>query len=148
LLETSARFRLGVIMRLNWNGKVSSFINASLQAWLRGDVACTDDEGEVARAANALLVYRDMGGGLGFTPDGTVLFYDFESGQVRPVIDEKWIVIAAVSATEKYPELREILPVRPPTATRCVVCSGVGRLVLTPKCELPCGKCFGLGWVT
>jgi hypothetical protein len=135
-------------MRLNWNGKVSSFVSASLQALLRGDVACTEYEREVARETNALPVYMGMGGALGLTPDGTVLLYDSESGQVRPEIDEMWIMLAAVSATEKHPELREILPVRPPTATTCLDCSGTGRQALTPNFTPICGKCFGLGWVS
>jgi hypothetical protein len=74
-----------------------------------------------------------------------VLFYDEQSEQVRPETDDRWIIAAALSAVEKYPELRVILPQQPSTAATCATCSGTGRLLDT---SVHCGTCFGLGWVS
>jgi hypothetical protein len=136
-------------MKLNWNSRVSSFVAEKLDALRRAEhLGPLVDEGEVARTMNALPVYLDMGGALGFTPDGAVLLYDWQSEQVAPEHDEGWMIVAAVAAAEKYPELRAILPVKPPTATTCSHCSGRGKVSVTGSTTLSCGKCWGLGWVT
>jgi hypothetical protein len=129
-------------MKLNWNNKVSSAVSAKLDALLRTG---SDEERtrKVARATNALPVYFDLGGALAFTPGGALLGYDWESEQVAPEKDARWLVIAAVSAAGKYPDLREMLPQRPPTAKACSLCSGTGRVF---PVKAFCGSCCGLGW--
>ena len=131
-------------MFLNCNKIASSCIIAHIHTLLRSDGPASDEERTVARTTNALPVYSDWSGSLAVTPDGEVLFYDSESGQVTPVTDDAWSIVAAVSAAQKYPDLRDMLPDRPPTAKSCGVCSGTGR-------QMPgkafCGKCSGLGWI-
>jgi hypothetical protein len=95
----------------------------------------------------ALPVYKDIGGALGFDSQGVVIEFDWETEQARPTTDHRWIITAAVSAAEKYPELREILPDRPPRATTCSKCLGAGKIALTPTSNFGCGECCGLGWV-
>jgi hypothetical protein len=100
------------------------------------------------RATNALPVYLRWPGALSLTPESVVLLYDWDSEQISPETDERRIIAAAVAAAAKYPELPAILPDRPPTAKTCSVCSGDGRVSLSPKLTLGCGTCFGLGWVS
>src|SRR5437016_5887753 len=113
-------------MKLNWNSKLSASISAHIDALLSSERAVSNEEGIIARKTNALPVYSDMSGSLCVTPDGMILFYDSESGQVTPMTDERWCIIAAVSASEHYPDLRELLPARPSTAKSCSFCSGTG----------------------
>jgi len=133
---------------LKWRELDSSSIVARLNALLRSEQIASDNERMVARATNALPVYFDMSGALSITADGSVLFFDWESEEIRPIKDERWIMIAAVSAAEKYPDLRGLIPDRPPTAKTCPLCAGSGIQSLTPRHETFCGQCCGLGWVS
>jgi hypothetical protein len=130
-------------MKLNWNAQVSAFVRARLDALLGSDEAGSEDECRAARTTNALPVYFDMGGVLAFTPEGVVLSCDWESKQVRPETDEKWIIAAALSAAERYPELGRLVPGKPPAAKTCEACSGTGRMLQT---RVLCRQCSGLGW--
>jgi hypothetical protein len=134
-------------MKIKWSVTISTFISTTLEAVLRGERAASDDELKVARASNALPVYIDFGGALAFTAEGSVLLYDWGLGQISPENDERWIIVAAVAGAEKYPELRAVLPDKPPTAMTCPLCSGRGKRSLTPIFGARCEKCFGLGWL-
>jgi hypothetical protein len=120
-------------------------VRARLGALLDSEQEDTDNQRRAARATNALPVYFGWTGDLCLTAEGAVLFYDEQSEQVRPETDDRWIIAAALSAVEKYPELRIILPQQPSTAATCATCSGTGRLLDT---SVHCGTCFGLGWVS
>jgi hypothetical protein len=132
-------------MKLNWSSAVSALVRAHLEALLGSQQEDTDNQRRAARATNALPVYFGWTGDLCLTTEGAVLFYDEQSEQVRPETDDCWIIAAALSAAEKYPELRVILPHRPSMAATCALCSGTGRLLDT---SIRCGTCFGLGWVS
>ena len=84
---------------------------------------------------------------MAFTPDGLVLFLDWQTEQVEPTSDNSAMTIAAVAASEKYPVLKELLPPRPSTAAMCRQCMGTGKVALTSELKCPCGTCAGLGWV-
>jgi hypothetical protein len=136
------------VIKLNWNNRVTAFVRMRLEALLASEPTDSPfDDVLIAREMQALPVYKDLGGTLGFNAEGTVLFLALDSEQVRPVIDHGWTIVAAVAASEKYPELRDILPERPPTAITCAMCLGAGKLVLTPKLTVGCATCWGLGWV-
>jgi hypothetical protein len=128
-------------MKLNWNDELPSSVRAKLDALLRSG---SDEERKVARATNALPVYFDLGGALAFTPGGVLLRYNWEAEQAAPEKDDRWLILAAVSAAEKYPDLRKMLPERPPTAKACSLCSGTGRVFWL---KAFCGNCCGLGWM-
>jgi hypothetical protein len=132
-------------MKLNWNTAVSALVRARLEALPGSEQEGTDNQRRAARATEALPVYSGWTGDLCLTTEGAVLFHDYESEQVGPETDDRWIIAAALSAVEKYPELRVILPQRPSTAATCAICSGTGRLLDT---SVHCGTCFGLGWVS
>lgn len=135
-------------MQINWCRRTADFVKARLEALLAAAATGSrGEEREIARKMQALPVYMDMGGALAFTIDGVVLSLDWETEQVGPETDESWIVVAAVAAAEKYPELCELLPPMPPHATICQSCRGTGKLLLTPESTFRCGTCWGLGWV-
>jgi hypothetical protein len=131
-------------MKFNWNSKMASAVQTHLEALLRCEQTIFDEERSVAHRTNALPVYSDLSGTLTISPEGTVLYYNSESGEIEPITDDTWTIVAAVSAAEKYPDLRALLPEKPPTAKTCSLCSGTGRQL---KMKALCGKCFGLGWV-
>jgi hypothetical protein len=137
-------------MKLNWNSKISACVTSHIETLLQSEQAmpdeeltlCRREERRFARLKNVLPVYSDMTGSLGFSPDGVILFSDWESNEVKPMTDEGWQIIAAVSAIERYPDLREILPDRPNRAKSCDACGGKGRML-----SVFCGRCHGLGWI-
>jgi hypothetical protein len=131
------------VMKLNWNSKLSKCVSAKLDALLSQQIGSASER-VVARNAHALPVYFDFSGALGFTAQGLVVHYDLESEQTTRIADDRWLIIAAVSAAEKFPELQGILPDKPPTATTCPFCSGTGRQL---QVNAFCGNCSGLGWV-
>ena len=97
---------------------------------------------EAAARTGGVPVHTDLGGVLVLAPDGSVLHYDPDSGQVNPVADDRWRVLALVKAARKFPELQPLRPRRPATAVACPQCGGDG-VVLG---GVDCGVCSGIGW--
>lgn len=108
----------------------------------------------LAQHLGALPIYADLGGYILLRPDGELLFVDIDQDpqDVRVMttsIEPRWRTLALVVGSEKYPELRELLPVRPNGAQDCRTCGGRGRVDPTPEVRgLWCGECHGLGWVS
>jgi hypothetical protein len=100
---------------------------------------------QLARQHHALPVYSDVGGSLFLSPTGEVLTLSHTNGSdtLNPEKDPKWRLMAAVAASEKYPELRSLLPLRRSSAADCAGCGGSGRVAIN---KLRCGECLGLGW--
>ena len=96
----------------------------------------------VAAALGALSVYADMGGALALTPEGEVVHYDFENGATT-IPDQNMQIFARVRAAQRFPELQELAPQRPDSATSCPICEGRGEIVY----GMYCGNCCGTGWV-
>jgi hypothetical protein len=99
---------------------------------------------QIADHHSALPVYMDMGGTLFLTLDGDVLSLHHDDGDIpTPELEPGWRIIAAVAASEKYPELSPLVPERPASATDCSACGGTGRVT---RHDIRCGECFSLGW--
>jgi hypothetical protein len=100
---------------------------------------------DLARLHNALPVYADVGGSLFLSPTGAVLRLSHvdDNDRLSPERDPKWQLVAAVAASEKYPELGFLVPQRPASAPACFACGGKGR---EAQHNMRCGECFGLGW--
>jgi len=96
---------------------------------------------DVARRFDALPVYADMGGTLFITPSLLVLSMKSDEIVLTEESAAEWKFIALVAATERFPELKPMLPARPDGEPDCAVCAGTGRLY-----GARCGSCFGLGW--
>jgi hypothetical protein len=100
----------------------------------------------VVRERGALPVYLGIGGALLLTPDGDILgvAWDSREGPKREE-NPSLRLTAVVAGAEKYPELRPLVPVRPPDAKLCTSCGGQGFVLFSEK-SIRCGECFGLGW--
>ncbi len=84
---------------------------------------------DAVRTSGALPVYADMGGALLLRPDGEILCFPWDSlGEPARESDPGWRITAVVVGTEKYPELRPLLPVRPVGTPDCQWCAGSGRI--------------------
>ena len=107
----------------------------------------------LAQRLEALPIYADMGGNILIRPDGELLFVSIDEdednpGVVTSLIEPKWRTIALVVGSEKYPELRELLPSRPLNAQDCQHCGGRGRIDPLPEIKgILCGYCDALGWI-
>ena len=97
---------------------------------------------DIASRLEALPVYSDLGGTLFITPSLHILSLRSDDTVVSEELSSEWKLIALVAAAERFPELGQLLPVRPSGVTPCEVCSGTGRL----QQSLRCASCFGLGW--
>lgn len=123
---------------------LSSQVGESIRALSR-DTAQHAHDGvrAAARLTGGVPVYWDFGGVLAVTPDGGVAFYDPETGEVSAEREEGWRTLALVKAAQKYPELQALLPERPGAAVTCSHCGGSGTVLG----HIPCGACFGAGWI-
>lgn len=103
---------------------------------------------EVARQLNALPIYPDWSGCLVLRPDGTILFLDDSTGEATEEFDQKFRSVGLVYGSEKYPELKVLLPARPDDANTCEDCRGTGRWFFEEQVQsnIFCGQCSGLGW--
>ena len=97
----------------------------------------------VAVEKQAFLVYSDIGGAALLSVDGRVweLPWDADEAQEASVPGR---LLALVIAAERFPDLREMLPVRPASAPDCPACQGTGRFAGFDN--IKCLECAGLGW--
>jgi hypothetical protein len=93
----------------------------------------------------ALPLYVGWTETIGIRPDGQVVRWSTEDeyAGVRSVEEGKWMLSALVAGTERYPELRALLPERPRDAVDCQCRNhplfGPGKVL--------CGSCGGVGWL-
>lgn len=99
----------------------------------------------------AIDLYGGPGGGHILRSDGVIAKWEFEAFEtpeeykIEP--DPDWCIGAIAIASERIPELRAVLPVRPEGTRDCDDCGGHGFTDLpgAPKFVL-CHSCWGLGW--
>lgn len=103
------------------------------------------DASEESRAENALPVYRDLGGTLLLTRDGTVV-HRSSSAEAVVDADPTWRRLALIVAAERYPALASLRPVREVSSESCSQCLGRGSIDVA-RHAIRCGTCLGLGWV-
>ena len=85
---------------------------------------------------------------LAVTATGDVVGSEFTDFRTRHSVtdprERNWILF---EASQRYPELRHLCPVRQPGDLTCAQCAGTGKLPLPSELDnLVCG-CGGLGWV-
>ena len=93
----------------------------------------------------ALPLYLGWFETIGIRPGGEVITWSTEGefAGTRPVEERTCVVSALVAGSERFPELRQLLPEREPGATDCpcrnhpLVASG----------QVLCGECGGVGWL-
>jgi hypothetical protein len=121
---------------------VSVIIERLIEEYLRNSA---DSVRESARAHRALPVYADIDGSLFLKPNGEVWFQAGESVGSALKLEESphWCLVARLAAAERFPELAELVPIRPAGAVDCSDCEGRGRVL---NDLVRCGVCYGLGW--
>jgi hypothetical protein len=118
---------------------VSALIERLIEECVRNPA---DPLREIARAHRALPVYADMDGSLFLKPNGEVWFQGSEGALALEESPHRCLV-ARLAAAERFPELAELVPVRPAEAVDCPDCEGRGRVL---NDLVRCGVCYGLGW--
>lgn len=102
------------------------------------------------RSHEALPLYVGWTETLGIRADGSLVRWSTENEWpgVREYENAIWVNIALVRGAADYPQLRRLIPKRPPDATTCDACQGAGIIPDLPAHlkDLVC-KCGGIGWL-
>ena len=122
-------------------------------AWLADRIAAYSAESppqlrwlaEFAAQAGALPLYPGWFETIGLRPDGEVVSWSTEGDYpgTKPVEDRYLGLTSLVDAAKRHPELRPLLPLRPPGARDC-------RHLAHPlfaEGKVFCPECCALGWV-
>jgi hypothetical protein len=120
---------------------VSALIERLIEDCLRGS---NDSLAKTARAHRVLPVYADVDGSLFLKPNGEVWSQNADS-PLKLEESPHWCLVARLAAAERFPELAELVPIRPSAAVDCADCEGSGRVL---NGLVRCGVCYGLGWIT
>jgi hypothetical protein len=97
------------------------------------------------RGHRFLPLYIGWLAALGICPDGTFVRWDEDTNAVTPLADGRLRRLAICEGAKKYPELRGLLPNRPPKAVDCDgPCAGTGQIAGLPNMICRCG---GTGWL-
>jgi hypothetical protein len=131
-------------MLSKWNAELAATVAQRVEAILREPRSHPDWKVEASRRTGGLPAYADMGGVIALTPAGVFVSYNPESRTASPVVEDLWQDVALASLVRQYPDLRTMLPERPPHASDCPHCSGSGWMM---DGRLFCRACRGLGWV-
>lgn len=105
-----------------------------------------DRSPDASRDGDAVMLFCDVGGAAYLRPDGVIVVESWDDDALpRVVTDPKQRFAAIVLGSQIRPELRRLLPPRPPHAEDCPACSGSG-LLDHGGIRLTCGDCGALGW--
>jgi hypothetical protein len=89
-------------------------------------------------------VYADLGGVIALQLSGEFISYNPELDTIAPLPEGVWNDVGLASFGRQYPDLQELLPVRPAHSSVCSNCSGSGWMM---DGRLFCRMCRGLGWL-
>jgi hypothetical protein len=90
-------------------------------------------------------IYGGVGGGYMMSLDGRLFEWGLDFDE-REVTDRVRIRLALVVGSKAVPELRRLVPDRPPGAVDCEECRGTGTAVLNEQATWACNPCGGVGW--
>jgi hypothetical protein len=156
-LQTARRYdqvRSCLIIRSTAEGvSVRLAVTLELSAWLANRIAAYAAESppqlrwlaENAAQAGALPLYAGWVETIGLRPDGELVRWSTEGEYLgtKSVEDRYVWLTALVDAAKRYPELRPLLPARPPGARDCRHLSHP----LFAAGKVFCAECCALGWV-
>ena len=114
------------------------------------DQSAPEHRVRLMRQHEALLVHESWTGYLFLRSDGSAFYVDEEepgSDALPGIRDDKRALMAVVLGSERFPELRALLPERSSADPDCPSCGGSGRLPVGGKPHLLCAACGVLGWV-
>src|SRR4029079_2818833 len=104
----------------------SKDLSALIQRWI-DEARRANWPNEVFMGENALLIAGNQAFLWGLTPAGEILCLDTDSVRPpEPETDARHIDASLASASEHHPELRELIPEKPPAVERCSTCGGTG----------------------
>ena len=134
---------------MNLDRERVSAIVRSLLSGLNEDDLHDGEERRLFRSEGALPVGWGLWSMVFLSPEGDVLSIDPGSNEIERSHDLQNLAHVLVSASERYPEFRELIPDRPADAPNCVICGGTGlhHLSLPGMSPPSCALCGGLGWV-
>jgi len=94
---------------------------------------------------SALPLYVGWTETIGIRVDGEIVTWSTEGefAGVGSVHDQTMVLISLVAGSDRYPELRRLLPQRGPGAMDC----GCRDVPLLASHKAFCGTCGGLGWL-
>ena len=128
-------------------------LSSELSTWLATRIAAFADESppqlrwlaEYVVEACALPLYPGWFETIGLRSDGEVVSWSTEGDYsgTKPVNDRYLWLTSLVNAAKSYPELRTLLPVRPPGALDCKHLA----YPIFAEGKVFCPDCCGLGWV-
>ena len=110
------------------------------------------DRRALALRVRALPLYADLGACIAIRADGELISVVNDQDPARPgawtrEVDARWRTVALAVGSWSYPELKALLPARPPDAEDCPTCASTGRWPGPETLAGPvCGACLGLGW--
>ena len=101
----------------------------------------------------ALPLYKNNDWFVAIQPDTTLVKVDDCGDTLRltPLSrDNKWATLALAAGSLEYPQLRQLLPPRPATASNCPHCRGAGFIRISAggsDLKMMCMHCSGVGWI-
>jgi hypothetical protein len=99
----------------------------------------------MARELGLLGVYGTLGIFFLMSQSGEVFIYD-DDGGLRPA-DADENEFTRIQAARRFPELRYLMPDRPPSASTCQLCAGSGEAVIgEERNRICCPDCNTRGW--
>lgn len=128
-----------------WRDEHAVMVVEAVARMVDGRAGVDEYRRSLAKQADALPVYVDMGGVIFLSKVGELITYEPSSDEYRIEGDEKWRKAALVTMARDYPELASLLPPRPDNAIDCPDCHGLGRHPALANAL--CDRCDALGWV-
>jgi hypothetical protein len=125
--------------------KPSAALSAKIKEWISAG-APASFPAKTVHEHGYLFLHADLAlYAYGLTPEGAVVYLDMdrfvhEFDPVNVVFPTG--INAVAQAARARPELRELLPERPPSARDCPECKGTGDVNEWGAC-----RCAGLGWI-
>ncbi len=107
---------------------------------------------KIAAELNVLPMFLDMGGCYGIRPNGEIVSFSWDEPYKLEVENDPriWNLVLFQGA-KKYPELKELVPIRSPDSVECPHCKGTGIIHglvehgISPQ-NIVC-YCGGIGWL-
>lgn len=105
-----------------------------------------------AARAHALPLYLDWSACMALRPDGEIIWVDYdEPHRVQAVEHERGRNLGLFQGSRRDPDLRCLVPPRPPDAIDCPDCGGTGRMPFPAGSEHLADRvvcsCGGIGWL-
>ena len=110
------------------------------------------------REAGGISLFETIGAEAYLRPDGSVWYYEAVDWVKDPDKyqwregrgNDRWA--ALVLGTKRIPELKALLPLRPPSAPNCSRCGGRGEIFVSKQYDgqdrgIICPDCGALGWI-